>query len=153
MTRNIHTETCPHCHKTKHHAYLAAHANSCVYNPTIAAELKRYIRQNSPDGHGMPLPRYRVERPGHLPSARAITDQFNGWENFLMDFCNVDPPRRGVPQCRYSFLSRCECGRRARHFDVALSVAGGFAMYNLCDSCYALEMEPVQTRGELLVNR
>lgn len=53
--------------------------------------------------------------------------------------------------------NRCECGNPGMHF-VRLSYLSGddkerSDWFWLCDDCYALEFEPVQTKGEAVWNR
>jgi hypothetical protein len=52
----------------------------------------------------------------------------------------------------------CDCGNPATHFDVALNVLtpDGYQRaekYDLCEDCWQLENEPLQTKGEAVWNR
>lgn len=52
----------------------------------------------------------------------------------------------------------CDCGQPATHKDVTLSFTLGTGhttteKYNLCQDCYDLEFEPLQTKGEAVWNR
>ncbi len=135
------TGLCSNCHQAR---AIALNLCAACYKHQRRHEKRRtrslYNRRETCKNCGKPRTKKGFAR-GRCPACAVY------WWRNRRERTNSIPP-----------LGYCDCGQPATHGDVALNLAtaDGYMhteIYSLCDDCYALEFEPIQTKGEAVWNR